>query len=143
MTQIDIQLPRGRLISGHPMKLAQGVDFHTKTPKIDKLGQPAMECFFQYAVSKADPGLYGAEGVFAKMAAAANHAWPENPDKDPTGFAWKMTDGDSQRIDTKTSACANSEGLGTTMIRVELSNLFSSDMANDADFNIDFFLLNI
>jgi len=46
MTTTDIELPRGRLVSGHPMKLEQGKDFNTKQPKVDKQGQPKMECFF-------------------------------------------------------------------------------------------------
>jgi len=66
------------------------------------LGQPSMECFFQLAISKQDPALYGGEGVFAKMAATVNRAWPENPDKDPTGFKWKITNGDSPRQDQQT-----------------------------------------
>ena len=100
MSTIEIRLPRGRIVSGHPMKLRDSTDPQTKQVKVNDRGEVKQECFFQVAIPKTEPALYGAEGVFAQMAKAAGRAWPANPATDQ--FAWKVDDGDSPRLDRQT-----------------------------------------
>lgn len=91
---VEVTLPRGRIVSGHPMKMVDSIDFYTKQPKMGKDGQPMKECFIQVAVSKQDPDL---PAVWQAMMNAAGRQIPANPDQDQ--FAWKITDGDGFRLD--------------------------------------------
>ena len=119
MSQLEIKLPRGRLVSGHPMKMQGSTNFHTGAPVLDDLGAQKQECYFQIAVPKTDPEV---QNVFAQMEQAAGRAMSVDPMTGlktpialpvvqiegqpammPPSFAWKVADGDGQISDKKTN----------------------------------------
>lgn len=91
----DFTTPVGRLVEGSVSELHPRTDPITRAPKIGKDGQPSMELFFSLAIPKG-PEAHWAETQWGAVIWAEGHSGFPNGETQQAGFAWKVTDGDSQ-----------------------------------------------
>lgn len=92
---VEILLPEGRLVGGHPMNQNVVTDDRTKQPKLGQDGQPRKEAFIAIAIPKQGAPDWKQSPWGSLIAQAGQAAWPSGEFNAPT-FAWKVEDGDSQ-----------------------------------------------
>lgn len=89
----DILFPAGRMVGGNLDKLFPRTNADG-TPKLDRSGQPEMQCSFGYAIPKAGE-THWAHTPWGKTIYETGAAAHPNLVASPS-FSWKITDGDSQ-----------------------------------------------
>lgn len=92
---IEITLPVGRLVGGHPMKRSPNLDKKTHQPLFWKDGTtPSTTAFIAVAIPKAGETTWSETEWGQLIVAEAFTAWPNGEHQYPD-FAWKIVDGDS------------------------------------------------
>lgn len=93
---IEITLPVGRLVGGHPMKSTRNMDKKTNAPLFWADGvTPSQTSFVAVAIPKAGEAEWTATPWGQQIYVEAATAWPGGQHQYPD-FAWKIVDGDSQ-----------------------------------------------
>lgn len=94
---INIMLPEGRIVTGHPMKAYGRVNAKTKQAVLDKEGKQYMDYNFGVAIPKVVGQDWKQSEWGAQIVAEAQHAvygWANGEINSPV-FSWKVADGDS------------------------------------------------
>ena len=107
---IEVKLPVGRLISGHPMEIHAVTDNKTKLPKMQKDGvTPQMECYVGVAIAKGPETHWNQTSWGLLIHQAAAVGFP-NGEHGAATFAWKIVDGDSTTPNKKGNKPCDMEG---------------------------------
>lgn len=108
---VEILLPEGRLVSGHPMKLFERTDDVTKQPVL-KDGVKVMESNIGVAIPKIQ-GVHWQQTqwgmAFVSAATDPVKGWP-NGETRRADFSWKVIDGDSDIPNKKGNVPNQQEG---------------------------------
>ena len=120
----EILTPVGRMVQGHPMELHPVNDKHG-VQKINKAGQPQQQAFVALAIPKGTEQHWNETAWGIQLRAAGQTGWPAGEWQADT-FAWKITDGDSQKPNKKGKLPCNNEGFPGHWI-INASNGFAPD----------------
>lgn len=106
---VEFVTPVGRLVGGSPFE-ARTEDFDG-AKLVDKEGKPYVEYTISVAIAKSDPKF---PAFWQILSTEARRGWPQQFDANGQcinpGFAWKMTDGDSQLPNKKGNKPCDREG---------------------------------
>lgn len=105
---IEILLPEGRIVAGHPM-VAQTVTDNRNQPVKNDDGSNKVEYYFGFAIPKQGEQQFIQTQWGQQVQAAALAGWVNGETNGPA-FSWKVTDGDSQVPNQKGKKPAEREG---------------------------------
>lgn len=118
---VNAVLPEGRLVGGHPAIFAQGTDFITKQPQVDKSGQPKLSTYYALAIPKMGEQDWNQTAWGQLIYAEAMACFPNGEYLSPT-FSWKIVDGDSMIPSDSGNKPAENEGwVGHWIIKASTS----------------------
>jgi len=107
---VEVVTPVARIVGGHPMVSNPVIDDKTRQPKMQQDGvTPRTDTYIGLAIPKGAETDWRQTEWGAKIAEVAIRDWPGGQSTMP-GFAWKITDGDSQVPNQKGIAPASREG---------------------------------
>ena len=110
---INLMLPEGRIVTGHPMKAFGRVNDKTKQAVIDKDGKQYMDYNFGVAIPKVAGQDWKQSEWGAQIVAEAQHpvyGWANGEINSPV-FSWKVVDGDSNIPNRKGNKNCDKEGF--------------------------------
>lgn len=134
MTTENFATPKGRLVQGSVSK-GNTKDYEGKLLTF-KDGTPRTEWYIGLAIHKNDPGW---PIVHKALVTEAQTSFPNyfNPDGSPKGaFSWKITDGDSQKVDSRGKRLCDREGFSGHWI-LGLKSSFAPSIVGQNNLPID------
>lgn len=92
---LDLTLPQGRIVQGHPMERQPVTDDNTGQVKLDQMGQPRSRIFVAIAIPKAGEQQWNQTAWGQQIHQRAQQDW-SNGEWQRNDFHFKVEDGDSQ-----------------------------------------------
>lgn len=120
----EILTPVGRMVQGHPMELHPVTD-RNNVPKINKRGEAQQQAYVGLAIKKNGESHWNQTDWGAQIWAAGQAGWPSG-EWQFDSFAWKVTDGDSVKINKRGKRPCDQEGFPGHWI-IGASNGFMPD----------------